>query len=917
MIDQAAAWKVTEKLLDNPNALADITAELGTIGKAALEEKAQGIQGSATTLSLEENCSRVKTILTRLAFSGGEKRPFDAFREICEQELAGIVFTAHPTFALSEQARLAMHARLRGEKAQDQITRFEPARSPSLDEELYQAEDALKNLRAALRLMWGLFIDVAADLYPDDWKTLTPRIMTLASWVGFDLDGRTDISWTKSQQVRYRMAFEGLSELLVQVGYLQEYSENADFGTSTTLISQKLAVLKDCFKEGSDALDTDSEDQHRFALLNRLAVKNRPIKEEAMTAVDEALAKILAMDLADDLLKAVAAFRAEWVAIGMGLSHIHFRVNAAQLHNAIRPEIGLQRSPDRSASRRHYLQAIDALLNDVEPVNIHYGTLSQEMTTARRVFMLAAQFEKHFDGRTPIRMLVAESDTPFTLLVALYFARQFGVDDHVEISPLFETETGLQRGDQVIRELVENEHFLKYIRKQGRFCVQLGFSDSGRYIGQIAASLAVERFKLRLVRLWKSKGLSDVQLLFFDTHGESIGRGAHPGSLTDRFLTTHTPAVRWALKELAADYKHEVSFQGGDGFLWFVSPEMSLAVLTDLLEARIPEEQPLKLDPFYTENGWALDFFLTLKEQQEHMVVHPGYLELINAWGSNLLFPSGSRASRRQGGPKSGNQLESISGLRAIPNNAILHQFGYLANTLVGLGRAVSLAPDRFQYMMENSRRFRRLMAMATAANCKSNLYVLESYIKLVRPGAWLDLADKLEDTGLRGRVRRLSELLDSEFNQHALAQLLNDWRRDAGKRADILRDMGAADQIECMVDPDLLRLHTLRLGIIQFIFIKAMEVPRFSSRSDVQLTDLLEQTVHLNVDYAVEALRKIFPADPATVDQGAYGEDNTYVENWHGYAQEHAAILDPMEQAFGIIPALSSVIALKIGAFG
>ena len=73
-----------------------------------------------------------------------------------------------------------------------------------------------------------------------------------------------------------------------------------------------------------------------------------------------------------------------------------------------------------------------------------------------------------------------------------------------------------------------------------------------------------------------------MQLLFFDTHGESIGRGAHPRSLADRFLYTHSREVRQRLDELPAPHKHEVSFQGGEGYLWFASERTAFAVLTDL-----------------------------------------------------------------------------------------------------------------------------------------------------------------------------------------------------------------------------------------------------------------------------------------------------------------------------------------------
>ncbi len=56
----------------------------------------------------------------------------------------------------------------------------------------------------------------------------------------------------------------------------------------------------------------------------------------------------------------------------------------------------------------------------------------------------------------------------------------------------------------------------------------------GRYIGQAAASFLIERLRLRLAAALVRQGLTDVQVVLFNTHGESIGRGAHPASLLDR-----------------------------------------------------------------------------------------------------------------------------------------------------------------------------------------------------------------------------------------------------------------------------------------------------------------------------------------------------------------------------------------------
>lgn len=594
-------------LEDLQTALADeVPACLGQRVKDLLAQFKEPVSGDTDTA--------IRTTLEQVAHEKGELLPFAEFADRIESQLAGIVLTAHPTFSLSEAAREETHRLLRAATSEGsdqpvvrgEIRRVHPERSPTLDEELAQSEAALRNIRLAVRKIIALTLDVASGHYPNEWQNLSPNFLTVASWVGFDLDGRTDIGWSKSLLFRYRTAMVGLAML----GDFQRQLAQSDTCGAASFVAQVaegLETFQACFSMGIEALER-GDSYENLGRLNRMAIERRSDKEAAMQRIDSALASLMGMDFPDEFLKQVATFRAEWRSLGLGLSHIHFRLNAAQLHNAIRPQIGLERSPDRSASRRHYLAAISELLDQVEPVNVHYGTLAREQTTAKRLFMLAAQFEKHFDGRTPIRLLVAESDTPFTLLTALYYARLFGVDAHVEISPLFETAIGLQRGDRVIAELLDNPHFLNYIRAQGRFCVQLGFSDSGRYIGQPAATLAIERFKLRLIRLWKVRGLGDIQLLFFDTHGESIGRGAHPASLEDRFLYTHPERVRAELASLDAAHKHEVSFQGGDGYLWFVSEASSLAVLAELLAVRVRGRER-QADALYEDSGWSLDFF--------------------------------------------------------------------------------------------------------------------------------------------------------------------------------------------------------------------------------------------------------------------------------------------------------------------
>jgi phosphoenolpyruvate carboxylase len=920
------AWTIVFQLLHGRLTLDDIAKQIADAAQPALEARVAGLLRQLSFHEEQDNEARLRRLLRTLAYDERGLVAFAEFQRLIGTELAGIVFTAHPTFSLSEDANeLALElvransvgARGNGALAPGRRVTVHRAAAPTLQQEADASTLAIRNLRKALRRILRVAVEVGAELYPGDYRRLAPRFLTVATWVGFDLDGRTDIGWNRSLSCRYRLALTGLGELHGSLRDLRERHAEATppIADAFGVIARSLAALTECFETGIEALEREADDAPRLGRLNRLALEKRALKQDAIGAVDAALGALLEASLSPEQCRDVLVFRAEWLSVGLGLARVHFRLNSVQLHNAIRPDIALNAAPGESPSRRHFLAAITRLLDNVAPVNVHYGTVAREQTTAKRVFMLAAQFQKHFDGRTPVRMLIAESDTPFTLLVALYYARLFGVERLVEISPLFETADGMHHGDRVISELLDNRHFLDYVRAQGRFCVQLGFSDSGRYIGQPAASLAIERFKLRLIRLWEARGLGDVQLLFFDTHGESIGRGSHPRSLEDRFLYTHSSEVRRRLNELATPHKHEVSFQGGEGYLWFASERTALAVATDLLSARLTRSASGQADALYSQSGWALDFFLTLKDYQERLGRHRGYLALINTLGRSMLYPTGSRPAKRQGGRRASAGIETIAELRAIPNNAMLHQLGYLVNSFAGLGLATNQSPEQFIGVLETSERLERIVSLALAARQRSDVTMFEAYVQLMNANYWLDRTSQSLDRGWNRVLRRMSEVLGHVFDYDSIARFVRRLRRDAADLDDVLEQR----QVEggWSSGDALTRLHTLRLALIQLIYLKAMEIPQFSSLIEISLGELVERLLYLDVPDTVATLRRIFPAAVAADETEVYAERDTYARASSGYAVEHAQIFDPIERAYELMLELSALIALHVGAYG
>ncbi len=167
-------------------------------------------------------------------------------------------------------------------------------------------------------------------------------------------------------------------------------------------------------------------------------------------------------------------------------------------------------------------------------------------------------------------------------MTALYYARLFGIEDHVEISPLFETAEAFERGHHVIEEALKSRHYRDYLKRQGKIAVQFGYSDSGRFIGQMAATFRIEHLRLRIAHLLHSNGLGNLEVILFNTHGESIGRGGHPLTLADRIRYVAPPVNHAEFERRGIVIREELSFQGGDGYLAFFTPAGALAALRQI-----------------------------------------------------------------------------------------------------------------------------------------------------------------------------------------------------------------------------------------------------------------------------------------------------------------------------------------------
>ncbi len=821
---------------------------------------------------------------------GDSAVPFRTFRAATERTRFAAVFTAHPTFSLPAEVANDLARAASGQPVAAMPARSHRPTRPTLTEEFDQAVAAIANGRDAIDRLTEALLRAAERGWPALWRGLTPRPVILASWVGYDTDGRTDIEWWDTLRLRLTMKRLQLARIQHQAGQ----GPAADrLGAALAVVDAQIAACP---------ARANPEEVAAFAALLIGQRETALISPEPILALlDQAIAE------ATDPTALLAA-RAGLVSHGLSLAHSHFRLNATQLHNAARVRLGLAEPPADANRRRALLAGIGEALDRVVPEPVDFGALMAEQASAVRLVMVIAQIVKHIDATTPIRFLIAETESGYTLLSALWLARLFGIEKQIEISPLFETPEGLEQGARVIAEALRSPHWCAYLRATGRLCLQFGYSDSGRYLGQLAASYLIERLRLKVADLLVKHGLTEVELVLFDTHGESIGRGAHPGSFADRLAYISPTAARQALANAGIATREESAVQGGDGYLLFGTQALAGATIARIAEHAFAEmgEGP---DPIYNEPDFAADFFASIGSGMKELVEDPGYAALLGAFGPALLDPTGSRPSARQsdsGGPAI---IRHPRELRAIPNNAILQQLGWCANTLQGLGAAASRHADEFGPLMAASPRFRRALDFAAHALAHSDMHVLHAIVGLLEPGAWLD---RVPYATMPGRAEALLSVARA-LERLGLGQSIGPMVRRI--QFDYLALAKAWPNAPHMAPQEQL-LHALRIAAIQKIWLLGSKIPDFAPRFGLTRAALEDRLLRLDVPACLKLLQDVFPNSPNPAAVRDYAEPPGR-RNAVSYGDLHSEIFTPMAQLFATVREIGTAISHEVGAFG
>ncbi len=912
-----ATPRLTQKFLRQDPPL-DLTAILKRFYLEALENRAHRMAQYIGTTNIDQNKETILKTIEALTLDPKNKKITAQQFASRLNNLYSTVFTGHPCFSMNpKQAKALSNHFTHLASGEDENPKSYEAlaktaqlkyQPPNLDEESAQARAAIKNTHAAIDTIEQIAIQVAQKQYPKQWEKINYAPFTIATWIPFDWDGRADIAWNRLMEERILLQIEMLQDYITRLESFSDQLTGPDKKEITRLLSKindtlsKLNTHHKFFrkhKQKSPPTRQDLETLTKGINAFYADTKSRITHPDTLL---EPLQKLLDKKQNKQNKTTLVHLISRLKNHGITLAHSHFRMNAESVIANLREKLN-KSSSNKGDPDKVYLIDVEHLLNSAKPVASNLiDTACSEETIYKQMTMIR-QIIDHLDSHSPIRFLIAETESAVVPLTALAFAKELGVDKNIDICPLFEDRNGIDAAENIVKLLYANTQYRAYIEARGVAAFQLGYSDSGRYDGQPSAGAYMELVKGLILKQHKRYKLKNVDVCFFDTHGESPGRGAHPSGIKQRIAYNNSGFTINEAQRQGITLRSETSWQGGDGYQWHGTTQSSLAVLTQFLIHLTADHKAATRDPYYKGIGQkgALAIYERARTLHSTMAQKGNYAALISTF-SALMPITGSRPVTRDNSSGGKRKLP-----RAIPHNGILAQLGIQGNVIYGLGSAIKDNVDEYNYLMQNSNEFRARMALAENSLEESDPYILKSYIKLYDPNFWQERARSQSKQDEKTTALEIAHHLSSLGWYDNFKPIVNDMIDDyvslkesrlaLNLKDDPLRDpahLKARDKQKL----NMQAVHGIRQAAIINFFSRAFKIHNFSDRYDINWEDLMNQIMNFDPD-VFDKLEIIFGSQISQIDIRGLGvlKKSELDLKKTVYLSTRANVMDPMKE--------------------
>ncbi|WOF22651.1 phosphoenolpyruvate carboxylase [Microbacterium betulae] len=317
------------------------------------------------------------------------------------------------------------------------------------------------------------------------------------------------------------------------------------------------------------------------------------------------------------------------------------------------------------------------------------GARSAQTEEVLEVFRAISYIQERFGPRAAGRYIVSFTRSAEDLAnvhrLARYAVGDTGTVPVLDVIPLFETFADLQAAPRILAEIVDHPEFSARLDATGRRLeVMLGYSDSSKDVGPVAANLALYEAQAAIAA-WAQE--QRIELTLFHGRGGALGRGGGPANSAILAQPPHSVDGRFKLTE-----QGEVIFaRYGDADIAMRHiDQVAAAILT--ASAPSNEERNRAAAERYAGIAQALE--TTSRARFFELVKAPGFapwFATVTPMEEVGLLALGSRPARR------GLSVESLEDLRAIPwvfawTQARINLAGWF-----GLGTALEAVGDEAQ----------------------------------------------------------------------------------------------------------------------------------------------------------------------------------------------------------------------------
>ena len=695
--------------------------------------------------------------------------------------LVSPVITAHPTetrrrtvfdtqHRITELMRLRMHGHTRTEDGRD-VNRELRRHILMLWQTALIRLSRLKiqdEIETGLRYYQAAFFEVIPQVNAEVRSALQARwpdahileepMLRPGSWIGGDRDGNPNVTADVVRLATGRASYTALEHYFAEIIALeQELSMSArlvkvsDELEALAAKCHELARADEPYRRALRVIHgrltataaeiLDSQPEHELDLgLERYLTPAELLAD--LDVVDRSLRSYGSGVLADDRL---ARLREAVHVFGFHLSGLDMRQNS-DVHEEVVAELvawaGVH--PDyRSLPEPDRVELLAAELATRRPLTKDDAALSELARKELDIVAAAARAVHLFGPQAIPNYIISMCQSVSDMLEAAIILKEAGLLDAsgdepyapVGIVPLFETIDDLQRGSSILEAALDLPLYRAVVSARGDSQeVMLGYSDSNKDGGYLAANWALYRAELDLVEPARKTG---IRLRLFHGRGGTVGRGGGPSY--EAILAQPPGAVSGSLR---------ITEQGEVIAAKYAEPRIAHRNLETLLAATL-EATLLDVEGLGDAAGPAYEVLdeLAARAQRAYAeLVHetPGFVEYFKASTPVSEIGALNIGSR----PTSRKPTTSISDLRAIPWVLAWSQSRVMLPGWYGTGTAfeawIGEEDGRLEVLQDLYRRwpfFRTVLSNMAQVLSKADMGLAGRYSELV------------EDEALRRRV--------------------------------------------------------------------------------------------------------------------------------------------------------------------